>query len=284
MKKQINLIFVMLTVYNIETSQHISAYPEASFLQPPSIQVVKSCFSEVLVGSIASGATCLFAATPQVAVSLIVLAVAILAINTFARMAAIFFEWNLFARDKFERKNRYSDITETCRMIPPFLHALLYGTTGNIVIHEAGHFAAISLIHTHARPQISVDGLFMGSTTWLSGEYTAFGKFLGPLNSRLVIAAAGPLIAICFATIGIIIALQIGKTYPDLSKNIFFSSNFSIVNHIFYAFSALSANPKDLAHDFVLLWSCGIHPLAAAVSLIAIPAIALLVYSYNKKI
>ncbi len=122
----------------------------------------------------------------------------------------------------------------------------------------------------------------MGSTTWITGKYTAFGKLLGPLNSRLLIAAAGPLVAICFAAIGIIVALQLGEKYPDLSKSIFFSSNFSIVGHVSYALSAFAADPKDLAHDFVMLWRCGLHPLVSVMSLIAIPTIAVLVYLYNK--
>lgn len=272
----------MSIICNIVESQNLYVDSEQKPLHVQSIEMMKGCFAEVLFSSITTGVACLFAATPQVAVSLVVFTVAILAINTFARIAALFLEGNSFMRSKIERDDGLSPIAKTFSTIPPFTHALLYGTTGNILVHEWGHYAAVSLIHSNAQPQVAIDSLFAGSTSWLISKYTSFGKLLGPLNSRLIIAAAGPLLAVCFATIGIIVALQLGEKYPDLSKCIFFSSNFSIVNHISYALSAFGADPKDLAHDFVMLWRCGIHPLASAVSLIAIPTIAILVYLYNK--
>ncbi len=82
----------MPTIMNIAAPQNISAYPGASSLQSQSIQAVKSCFAEVLFSSLATGAACLFAATPQVAVSLIVLTVAILAINAFQEWQQSFLE------------------------------------------------------------------------------------------------------------------------------------------------------------------------------------------------
>jgi hypothetical protein len=261
---------------SIAAPQNISAYQGPSFL-PQSIQAVKSCCIEVLVSSLAIGTACLFAATPQVAISLVVFTVAILAVNIFSKMVAIIFEGSCAGSN-----HAATPLTQTCKMIPPFTHALVFGTTGNVLFHEGGHYGAISLIHTHANSQVTIDNLFEGSTTWITGQYTVFGKLLGSLNSRLVIAAAGPLLAVCFATIGIIVALHLGENFPDLSKSIFFSSNFSIIGHLSYAFSAFSADPNDLAHDFVMLWHCGIHPLVSAVCLIAIPTIAVLVYLYNK--
>lgn len=267
----------MSTIDNIRTFQTLLDYPEQKPLQPQSIRLAKDCFVEVLVSSLTTGAACLFAATPQVAVSLVAVTVAILAINVFSRLAIIFFEWS-----SSRSRNAVSTFTQTCKMIPPFTHALLYGTTGNILVHEGGHYAAISLIHTHAQPQVTIDNLFGGSTTWITGQYTVIGKFLGPFNSRLIIAAAGALLAICLATIGIIAALHFGENYPDLGKSIFFCSIFSIIGHLSYAFSALSADQNDFAHDFVMLWRCGIHPLASSICLIAIPTIAILSYLYNK--
>lgn len=249
-------------------SNSLNFHPKEELFSSKFIEECNNSFFEIGLSTALTGSACFFAASPAVAASLIVFTVTALSINIFSRISAVILD-----RCKLKMS------AETCRIIAPFNMSFIYGATGNVLVHEAGHAAAITLICKNAKPQITVDGLFAGATSWINGKYTRLGKLLGPLNSQMLIAAAGPLAAVIFATIGIILALRLGlDTY--LGKCALFSSIFSIAHHVDYALSTFVADPTNLGHDFLMLWYCGIHPAVSVVCLIAIPTITVLGYLY----
>lgn len=211
-----------------------------------------------------TGVSCIFAATPYVATSLVVLTVNLLAVNLLCRMVAVIFN-----------KLAFYSAHDTCRTLTSFNASLLYGTTGNILIHEFGHKTAVSSVYRNANPKISIDGLFAGSTSWKHSRYSSFGKLIGPINALRLLAASGALAAVAIATIGIIIALEWSSQTNYLRESILFSSIFSIVQHVTYSISAFSSDPRDLSHDFMALWKYGINPGISTAVLIFIPIAAL---------
>lgn len=235
--------------------------------QSKTVELIKKIFAEIVVSAIVVGITCLFVATPQTAVAFIVVTVAILAINIIARIAAFYFE-----------KNSCETASKATKWIPPLTFGFLYEITANTLVHEWGHFAAAKSIFTDANPKVIIDGLFGGKTyLGLGRVYTAFGKLLGPLNSMRLIAAAGTLVAIIMATVGLILAIQLRNKHPELSKYFLVAGGFYIIQHVVVALSALTSNPLGGAgNDFLSLWYSGIHPLVSVVCIIAIPLLAIL--------
>jgi len=235
--------------------------------QSKTVELVKKILAEIVVSAIAVGITCLFVATPQVAVAFIVVTVATLAINILARIAAYYFE-----------KYSCDTASKAAKWIPPLTFGFLYEITANTLVHEWGHYAAAKAIFTDANPNVIIDGLFGGKTyLGLGRVYTSFGKLLGPLNSMRLISAAGTLVAIIMATVGLILGLQLRNKHPELSKYFLVAGSFSIIQHVVVAFSALTSNPLGGAgNDFLSLWYYGIHPLVSAVCIIAIPLLAVL--------
>ena len=92
-----------------------------------------------------------------------------------------------------------------------------------------------------------------------------------------LISAAGTLVAIIMATVGVVLDIQLRNKHPELSKYFLVAGSFSIIQHVVVAFSALTSNPLGGAgNDFLSLWYYGIHPLVSAVCIIAIPLLAVL--------
>lgn len=247
---------------------HSNSFPPSS--QKKSLPVLDSkkycedILTEWSWGLGLTGMACAFAETSCVANSLIKHTVNLLGVNFFIR--------NSFSR------NNISDFALS------YNASRVARTTGNIVVHELGHKAAILLIHKKAQPKIFITGLFSGATSWIPSKYTSLGKFLGPLHSRALIAASGPLLAIVFATIGIIFAFEWNDQKNYLIKNILFSSFGSIIDHVLYALSAFFADPNNLSHDFICLWHYGINPYISAAIIVLIPLVTLIFRNcLNKK-
>ena len=254
---------------NIDAFQNpiIALQPDSS-LRPQVGDLIKTIFTEIMVGAAAVGVTILFVATPQVAISFIVVTVAILAINILARIAAMV----------FQGKGPFNAPATVAKLIPPLTFGLLYEITANTLVHEGGHYAAAIATFANSHPEIVLDGLTGGKTFLNLGRVlTSFGKFLGPANSMILICAGGALAAMVLATIAIIAGLKLREKHPEISKYMLVAGAFSIVQHVVVALSALTANPLGGAgNDFLSLCYFGIHPLVSVICLIAIPTIALI--------
>lgn len=270
----------MTAISSTDTSQNYLAPAQSGSIQPQVSELLKRIFAEVVVSAVAVGVTCLFVATMEVAISFIVVTVAILAINIFARIAAILFERYSSSSNTIEQGDSGSAAAKASKLIPPITFGLLYEITANTLVHEGGHYAAATSIFTDAAPQVVIDGLVGGKIYGAFGrQFTALGKFLGPLNSMILISAAGALAAICLATVGIVLGLALGEKHPELSKYLLFAGSFSVIQHVAVALSALTSSPLGGGgNDFLSLWYLGIHPLVSVICLIAIPAIAVLGY------
>ncbi len=263
----------MNVINNTDSFQKSIIVPQPdSPLRPQVSELIKTIFNEIVVSTAAVGVTILFVATPQVAISFIVVTVAILAINILARISAMV----------FQEKGPFNAPATAAKLIPPLTFGLLYEITANTLVHEGGHYAAAISTFANSHPEIVIDGLTGGKTFLNLGRaFTSFGKFLGPANSMILIWAGGALAAMVLATIAIITGLKLREKHPEISKYMLVAGAFSVVQHVVVALSALTSNPLGGAgNDFLFLWGYGIHPLISVICLIAIPTIALIGYLF----
>lgn len=177
-----------------------------------------------------------------------------------------------------------SIITDTIsKWMPASSFAILFGATGNLLIHEAGHVVAAAYVYKDLSAQIRITGLFKAATSWSSTGLTPFGTFLGDLNSRLLVCVAGPLTAILAGAGALVVSKMLFNRYPELSRYLAASAIVTIAYQILYALSALWTSQTDLGHDFVMLWHVGVNPVVAGICLASIPTIALAAYFRLKK-
>lgn len=158
--------------------------------------------------------------------------------------------------------------------IAPLQFAKFDDITRNTLVHEGGHALAAGVLFKNARPSISLTLDGGGATSYYIKELSWLGNQIGKLNSKIIIAAAGPFLEIVTATAMIGCAYRVREKNPELRRYLLCSAIMSIFNSVKYALSALSNVKFNPAHDFMYLWKIGtIHPVVSAVSMIALPAL-----------
>ncbi len=180
--------------------------------------------------------------------------------------------------DPNRSKSGYHLFLKVIEWIPPTNFALLFGTTGNLLLHEAGHVVAASAVYNNLESQITITGLFRAATSWTRIGTTFFGDLMGELNARLFVCVAGSLTATFIASIALVASVYYKDRFPELSKYVILSALVTIAYQILYALSALVASQSDLGHDFVMMWQVGVHPILSSLILASIPVIALAIY------
>jgi hypothetical protein len=161
-------------------------------------------------------------------------------------------------------------------------YSLASGSVNNaqVVVHEAGHALAINALLKNANPKITLFPYEGGVTSWRGvREVTGLGQKIGRDNIQPIIAGAGPFLTLGLSTILLGVGLAEQDSSPEVSRMLIVSAIIDFFTHIHYALSALSANLSNFSHDFVALWQLGgIHPLAAAIVIAAIPILMLGAY------
>lgn len=236
--------------------------------------VAMSSLKEFAIAMAFAAITCTFVATPAGASVLVITALAVVAFNTLARTLG---GGCTYALHHIDNKNsfryRFCKSTETvCNYLAPISFSILDSTTRDVVIHEAGHAAAASLLYKGAKPQITVMPLQGGMTSYWVNGLTKIGRFFGEKGSRLIVAGAGPAAAVLADTIQIGVAHVVKKSHPTLSRYLKITAIFSLIGHTLYAFSAFTAT-KIVGHDFAVLWAGGIHPMVSIVTMVGLPII-----------
>jgi hypothetical protein len=140
-----------------------------------------------------------------------------------------------------------------------------------ILIHETGHVAAVEGLLQNGNPKIELFPYFGGSTSFQVSKPTELGKKLGVERIQPIIAASGPILSLAVSTVQLGVSLKLSHHAPELSRMLVLASLVNFLFHFVYAVSAIWANPKNCANDFVVLKAAGIHPLFAALAILAIP-------------
>ena len=153
---------------------------------------------------------------------------------------------------------------QKCQSLLAWNFTLLSSSNIITLIHELGHFTAIKRCIPNAAARIILRPF--------QGGVTIFAKpiFLAK-TSYAFIVGAGPVAAVAFAALILIAALSIHTRHPEIGNTCLTTAVFGFVSHAAYALDALRIGPFVRGHDFSILWGMGIHPLAAAVAIIAIP-------------
>jgi quinol-cytochrome oxidoreductase complex cytochrome b subunit len=87
----------------------------------------------------------------------------------------------------------------------------------------------------------------------------------------LVVTLMGSTCSLLISTIAIAVGYAIRNKFPELGRYLIGVGRGDFYAHSFYALSALSTTPGPKGHDFLRLRAYGVHPLAAAIAILAIP-------------
>ncbi len=167
----------------------------------------------------------------------------------------------------------FERILSVCEWVTGVNFALFTGFNAQTLIHESGHAMAALSIYKRPRPAIEVYPFLGGITQFYKTSMTPFGKKLGPVAATCFIVASGPGFTLLISSILFAIGLAIKEKYPQFGKYLIAWGIIDFLNHAHYAYSALHANPSNLAHDFVHLAIFGLNPITAVIGILAIPVI-----------
>jgi hypothetical protein len=243
-------------------------------------EIVKKTLIELAVSLAFVGIACFFVVTPIGMATLFICAIAAVAINVILRSINSYCMHRIFQLNYSEsaaaavRKARYQTAVNFLSYLAPVsFSGLVDANTREVLMHEAGHALAANILIKKPQTQISIFPLQGGQTSYRLGALSKVGEFFGRANTKLIIAAAGPALSILTATVGLGASLALRNSNPELSRYLSTMSIDSIVQHVFYALSALWTSVAQKGHDFLQLMAGGIHPIIAAISMIALPII-----------
>ncbi|HSX38729.1 MAG TPA: hypothetical protein VLE95_07885 [Chlamydiales bacterium] len=164
------------------------------------------------------------------------------------------------------------------RLIPLSTHALcanifacFTGVHAQRLLHEGGHAWAANAVFKNAKPKITLFPYGATRTEYATAELTDFGSKLGKHRSLTLVAVSGPATTLLVSTIAMIAGMAVRAKFQELSCYLIAYGRMDFFQHAVYAANAMLAHPKDDKHDFVVLSASGVHPLAAAIVLIALP-------------
>ncbi len=167
--------------------------------------------------------------------------------------------------------------------ITPSVFALGTAFNAQTLIHEAGHALAIQSLLHNSKPTITLLPFQSGLTKFRVISPTDLGKQLGTHHIMPLVAAAGPALSLAVSSATLTAGLSLQEQAPELGRTLIVASLVDFLFHFVYALTALIAAPTDFAHDFITLSLAGIHPLASAITIAAIPAFIYLTHSFFSK-
>lgn len=241
--------------------------------EPPAIRdvvqtIAIKCFKE-FAASVALGAVvCFFVAPPGI---MLVMSSAVVQFV----VSAIFHSLGAYSSHKSSQggttKNYYDWAVSICEWLTGTNYAILTGYNVQNLIHESGHALASFLIYKRPQPLIEIYPFVGGLTQFYKTSLSNFGKQIGPAASTCLVVASGPSLTLLISSALLAIGIAIKEKYPEFGKYLITWSILDFFCHAQYAYSALRAEPWNLAHDFVHLSIFGLHPVAAAVGIAVIP-------------
>lgn len=246
-------------------------------------KVASTCLAELAVASLTAGIACCFMATAAIPTMMTRL-INVIAITTLFHSIEALVDYSLscdILRDGNLKNTRFFFLKIIAlfdsHQIRAVLFAAFNNSTHGVLIHELGHALLMHLLIKDAHPIIEIFFGRGGQTRLPEGVYEAskLGELLGNEERiETAITVAGPAFAILEATGLLMLAHKVKDKHPELRLHLVHMAIFRVVNHIFYALSALplTLTPETAGHDFLYLWKrAGIHPVVAIVTMVAIP-------------
>jgi hypothetical protein len=236
-------------------------------------EVALATLKEIAISFAIVGICCLFVATPAGVGFLLTTTAAMVGFNFFIRILGGYTAYKLIHAEDEKQKLKYGSTLTFLSYICPLTYSMVDVYSRNVLVHEAGHALAAMACYKNANPKVVILPPDGGYTQYQEGPLTRFGQTIGSRASNVLVSGAGAGLALFSSVVQISASHKLEKSHPALSKYLFFSAIFSIVQHITYALTALVTSPENLSHDFVSLWLGGIHPIAAVAFMIVVPII-----------
>lgn len=243
-------------------------------------EIAKKSLIELAVSLAFTAAACFFVATPVGMATLLICSVAAVGINILWRSGSAYCQYRLFKLKQNpsikaqEKKDKFQFLLGFFQHLAPITFSSLVDiNTRELIVHEGGHALTTKILVKNPGVHIRINPFQGAVTSYRLGALTSIGEFFGRANSKLLIAAAGPALSIVAASVNLAASLALRKSNPELSRYLNIIAIDSVVQHVFYALSALWTSSAQRGHDFIQLMAGGIHPIAAVVSIIALPLI-----------
>lgn len=247
-------------------------YPKSSNIPTPHRilvrQVALRCLAELAV-SLAIGTTALLFTAGPIAASLIFGAIAVqtvcnVLLRYYGALAA-----ELEKNGKGDKETQR--ILAACNYLCPTTFAYMSAINGQTLIHETGHAIAARAVYKNACPKIILHPLKGGLTTFSTHALTDFGKKLGKARAICFITAMGPASTLLISAIAIVIGYTVQAKLPELSNYLVSVGSGDFYTHAWYALTSFGNAALSAGHDFDRLAAHGLHPLVAAVAILAVP-------------
>lgn len=232
-------------------------------------QVALNTLVEICAITLITGICSQYAATPEMKAYFIRKGVTAAGINFLARSVAA-----------VARNLKIKPLCSIADYLAPASFALKFhwGTTSSL-IHEMGHAAAFFLLTKNIQVQIVAKSIDLWETTPIFGifsDISSLGKYLGRTHFCFTSLAGGTIAHLIAAQVALIFGLRVKKSYPEFSKYLIISATTSIFTE---ALDALYPLFGEKPSDFFPLWKeFGIHPIAAAATIVALPTIMTVAY------
>lgn len=228
--------------------------------------VAKRCLAELAV-SLAIGTVAVFFTATSLHSTLIFAAIVVQTVaNTALRLAAA-----------LAAKLPESEETQWIKSASPYFCTTMFAylTAGNAqsLVHEAGHAFSAKWMFQNANPKITLTPCLGGITRFSTAHLSGWGEKLGRSNAMLIVALMGPACSLLVSSIAIMVGIAVRKKFPELGYYLIGVGKGDFYAHSAYAFFAISPSPGAHANDFLRLQAFGIHPLASAAMLFAIPVL-----------
>jgi hypothetical protein len=226
--------------------------------------VAKRCFIELAV-SLAIGAVAAAFTASLLHASLIFAAIAVQTVSNaaFRTLEALVL--------KMPPSKETEWIKSACPYLCTTFFAYLTAFNAQILFHEAGHRAAAIQMFRNANPETTLMPCLGGSTQFSTADLTTLGQSLGKSKAMLIVTLMGPLSSLLISGVALAVGYAIRNKFPELGRYLIGVGRGDFYAHSFYALSALSASPGPKGHDFLRLRTYGLHPLAAATAILAVP-------------
>lgn len=249
-----------------------------SYFNPQRAALLTDVFKRTVIEAVVTTAivsiTAVFIASGSGVVLLATSAAAMILFNAILRITVA----ELTYRESIESSNTRKALIFGLNYLVPTSFSAITSASTDVLVHEAGHAAAASLLFTNARPSITVEPFSGGYTRYFISGLTELGKKIGFRNSDMIVSAAGSATAVAFGAVLLSGSYLVQDSHPELSRYLFISSLVNITNHAIYALSVLWTPLTNTGHDFVYLGLHGVSPLLACGIIVAVPIVVKLAF------
>jgi hypothetical protein len=212
-------------------------------------KIALKCFKEFSVATASGLLISCFVGLPSGMTLLITATLAQFAVSLFFHSVGAFASYKAIERGR--NQSYYEWTVSACEWITGSNFAIFTGYNAQTLVHETGHALASLLIYKRPRPLIEIYPFIGGITQFYKTSLSDFGKKIGPAAATCLVVASGPGLTLLVSAVLLAIGIALKEKYPQLSKYLICWSILDFVNHAFYAYTTLQAEPTSSTYRFL---------------------------------